>query len=69
MVKRTRPATARKITAQIVENASARPTSRTSSNQSDDDMLAILANAHENRRACQVTEWERAQSLYVRQIA
>jgi len=31
-----------------------------------DDVIAHLANAHENRRARQVSEWERMRGSYVR---
>ena len=31
----------------------------------EDDVIASLANAHENRRARQVTEWERMLHQYV----
>ena len=31
-----------------------------------DDVIAHLANAHENRRARQVSEWERMRGHYVR---
>ena len=31
-----------------------------------DDVIASLANAHENRRARQVNEWERMRQPYVR---
>ena len=31
-----------------------------------DDVIAHLANAHENRRARQVSEWERMRGNYVR---
>jgi len=30
-----------------------------------DDIITSLANAHENRRARQVTEWQRSQSFRV----
>ncbi len=30
-----------------------------------DDVIASLANAHENRRARQVTEWERMRQHYI----
>lgn len=35
------------------------PPSRSVDNVIVDDVIAYLANAHENRRARQVTEWER----------
>ncbi len=69
MVKRNRTSNAREITEPLIDNASARSTSRFISNQTDDDVIVTLANAHENKRARQVTEWERAQPLYLRQSA
>jgi hypothetical protein len=66
MVKRTRTDIAREIDKPLSDNTSARPSSRINPNPAD-DVIVTLANAHENRRARQVTEWERAQSMYIRQ--
>jgi hypothetical protein len=66
MVKRNRTEIARTLDKSLSETASANPTSRANSNTTD-DVIVTLANAHENKRARQVTEWERAQSMYVRQ--
>lgn len=32
---------------------------RSIDNSTNEDVIASLANTHENRRACQVTKWER----------
>ncbi len=37
--------------------------------RSADDLIVTLSDAHENRRARQVTEWERTQPLYLHQTA
>ena len=42
----------------ITQNPAARNINR-NENMIVDDVIAHLANAHENRRARQVTEWER----------
>lgn len=34
-----------------------------------DDVIVSLANAHENRRARQVTEWEQMRQVYFRPMA
>ena len=69
MVKRNRISNARELSEPLTDNASARSASRTNSIPTDDDVIVTLANAHENKRARQVTEWERAQPLYLRQSA
>jgi hypothetical protein len=66
MVKRNRTDIAREIDKPLLDNASTRHTSRTKSNPTD-DVIMTLSNAYENKRARQVIEWERAQSMYVRQ--
>jgi len=65
MANHTRTTDAREIERPHSENAASRTTSRFSTNIND-EMIVALANAHENKRARQVTEWERAQSMYVR---
>ena len=42
---------------------------KTSDNFPSDDVIASLANAHENRRARQVTEWERMRGTQVHRAA
>jgi hypothetical protein len=66
MVKRTRIDIAREIDKPLSENTSTRQTSWINSNPAD-DVIVTLANAYENKRARQVTEWERAQPMYIRQ--
>lgn len=68
MVKRNHTRIDREISNPHSDNASARSASQTSTNPND-DVIVTLANAHENKRARQVTEWERAQPLYLRQSA
>lgn len=67
MVKRNRTEIAREIKEPRSDNAS-RQSSRTSISPAD-DVIVTLANAHENKRARQVTEWESSQPLYLRQTA
>jgi len=60
------------LTEKETQNAGYRfgtPSSRKYSNSDYyplDDVIAHLANAHENRRARQVSEWERMRGHYVR---
>ncbi|MGD9564311.1 MAG: hypothetical protein AB7F88_19180 [Pyrinomonadaceae bacterium] len=68
MVKRNRTNNAREVEKPLNDNASTRNSSRTHIHPAD-DVIVTLANAHENKRARQVTEWERAQPLYLRQSA
>lgn len=68
MVKRNRTHIAREITDPLIDNASAHPSSQANPNPND-EVIVTLANAHENKRARQVTEWERSQPLYLRQTA
>jgi len=68
MVKRNRTVTARQPKPQVSDTASASIASRKPLNLTD-DVIVSLADAHENKRARQVTEWERAQPLYLRQSA
>ncbi|MCC7308583.1 MAG: hypothetical protein IT173_13545 [Acidobacteria bacterium] len=68
MVKQNRTTTARQPEPQISDTASVRRASRTRPNMTD-DVIVSLADAIENKRARQVTEWERAQPLYLRQSA
>ncbi len=65
MANPRRTTEAREIETTLSDNAASRTASRSSSNTSD-EMIVTLANAYENKRARQVTEWERAQSVYVR---
>ena len=64
MVKRTNTNVAREI---IKKNRSAVPeyTSNPQRNQrqthTDDDLIVLLGDSHENKRARQVVEWERTQ--------
>ena len=39
--------------------------SKFNKDQTSDDVIGMLANAYENRRAQQVSEWERAQTYKV----
>ena len=66
MVKRNRTNNARELDTPLSDQASSR--SRTNTN-STDDVIVTLADAHENKRARQVTEWERAQPMYLRRSA
>lgn len=66
MVKRTRTDIAREIDKPLLDQTSARANSRINPNKAD-DLIVTLANAHENKRARQVVEWERSQPNYVRQ--
>lgn len=66
MVKRTRTDIAREIDKPLHDQTSTRPNSRFNLNKAD-DLIVTLANAHENKRARQVVEWERAQPMYLRQ--
>jgi hypothetical protein len=66
MVKGNRTDIARKLDKPLSENASTRPSSRFNPNNAD-DVIITLADAYENKRARQVTEWERAQPVYLRQ--
>ena len=68
MVKGNRTTIAREIEKPLPDNTSARTFSRIKLN-STDDVIITLADAYENERARQVTEWERAQPLYLRQTA
>ena len=68
MVKRNRTEIARELDKPFSDNASTRSSSRININPTD-DVIGTLANAHENKRARQVHEWERAQSVYLRQTA
>jgi len=63
MVKHTSATTARDIdnTSTRTDQASVSKTTHQIRPQADDVILS-LANAYENKRARQVTEWERAQS-------
>ena len=66
MVKRTRTNIAREIDKASPDHASARKSANNERPLSDDIILS-LANAHENRRARQVFEWESVQPLNVQQ--
>jgi len=65
MANSTRTTDAREIETPLSDNAASRTASRSNTNIND-EMIVTLANAYENKRARQVTEWERAQSMYVR---
>jgi hypothetical protein len=65
MANTIRTSDARDIEIPLSDNAASRTASRSNTNTSD-EMIVTLANAYENKRARQVTEWERAQSVYVR---
>jgi len=43
--------------------------SRTKDNPRFDDLVVSLADAHENRRARQVTEWEQMRQYHIQHIA
>ena len=62
MAEMTNPNTARDKDHRSRGESSIRPTSL-SSRRSDDDVIASLANARENRRARQVGEWESRQNV------
>ena len=66
MVKRTRTAITRKIDKTLPGQASARKSTQKEKPLADDIILS-LSNAHENRRARQVFEWENVQPLNVQQ--
>lgn len=65
MVKRNRTDIAREIDKPHAALSSTRQTSKLNLNPND-DIIVWLANAHENKRARQVVEWERAQPVYLR---
>lgn len=66
MVKHTTTNISREIDRNSPEHASARR-SQKNEKQPADDIIMLLSNAPENRRARQVFEWERSQPLYLRQ--
>ena len=66
MVKRTRTTIAREIDKTPPGRASARKPAQ-NEKYSTDDIILSLSNAHENRRARQVFEWESVQPLNVQQ--
>jgi hypothetical protein len=66
MVKRTRTNIAREIDKSTPDHASARKSTQ-KEKQPSDDIILSLSNAHENRRARQVFEWESVQPLNVQQ--
>ena len=66
MVKRTRTNIAREIERIPPGHASARKSTKKEMPVSD-DIIMSLSNAHENRRARQVFEWESVQPLNVQQ--
>ena len=66
MVKRNTSNISREISGNSPEHASARR-SQPIEKQPADDIIMMLTNAHEKRRARQVFEWERSQPLYLRQ--
>ena len=66
MVKRTRIDIARDFERSLPDQASPRQSARTTSH-APDEVIVTLADAHENKRARQVVEWERAQPIYLRQ--
>lgn len=71
MVERTNTNIAREIdkpAKSSPNNASALRSSKLN-RHSDEDIIMSLSNAYENKRARQVFEWERAQSLNVRRTA
>lgn len=68
MAKASRTEISRSPDRPLSETASARPASRNNKNTAD-EFIVKLADAHETKRARQVTEWERSQSLYLRQSA
>ena len=66
MVKRNRTDIAREIDKPHPGiSSSARQPSKLNVNSSD-DIIVWLANAHENKRARQVVEWESSQPVYLR---
>lgn len=66
MVKRNRTDIAREIDKPHTGiSSSARHSSKLNLNSSD-DIIVWLANAHENKRARQVVEWESSQPVYLR---
>ena len=67
MVKRNATNISREIAGNSPEHASARR-SQIIEKQPADDIIMMLSNAPENRRARQVFEWERSQPLYLRQV-
>lgn len=71
MVKQTNINNARefdKTTPAYPEHASARQSTRKEKHHAD-DIIMSLSNAYENKRARQVFEWERKQSVTLRQAA
>ena len=66
MVKRTRTSVAREIDKTPPDHASTRKSAKNEKYPTDDIILS-LSNAHENRRARQVFEWESVQPLNVQQ--
>ena len=69
MVNRNRTDIARSLDKPLSENSSSRPASSRININTTDDVIVTLADAYENKRARQVTEWERAQPLYLRKTA
>ena len=66
MVNRTRTTIAREIDKTSPDHASARKSAQ-KEKQPTDDIILSLSNAHENRRARQVFQWESLQPLNVQQ--
>ncbi len=66
MVKRNRTTIAREIDKTPPGHASARKSAK-NEKYATDDIILSLSNAHENRRARQVFEWESVQPLNVQQ--
>ncbi len=66
MVKRTGTNISRKIDGNSPEHAFRSRLNKIEI-QAGDDLIISLSDAHENRRARQVFEWERSQPLYLRQ--
>ena len=64
MVKQTSTTTARDHESSINSRSDHAPASQGHqiSRHSNDDIIMSLANAYENKRARQVTEWERVQT-------
>ncbi|MEO7673746.1 MAG: hypothetical protein ABIU09_06680 [Pyrinomonadaceae bacterium] len=66
MVRQSRTNIARKIEKASPNNASALKSPK-KQRPAKDDIILSLANAHENRRARQVFEWENVQPVNVQQ--
>jgi hypothetical protein len=69
MVKGNRKEINRSLDKPVSDTSSARSASRINPSNNADEIIVTLADAYENKRARQVTEWERTQPLYLRQTA